>query len=272
MAMFRRFVLISLLGWVLSCAWIPAAFATVASASLDWDQFQMEVLAIAGNPAPGWSFISQSTDLSTGAFTFGDSSDSHTHTAFNWAREVEVESLTPGGRGSASATNEVLFAAGSSIPPLVPDDPYWYVQNTGNAQAVRTATLRLDGPAAVVFSAPYSIAANGPLHDFDDYAVARVAGSASYQPDDGYAFQNASRSFELDSRFTLDPALSGPLIFGLVVDGAGMVSVSLEAFASSASRDFVMTPVPEASAVLQMLAGLCVIGGIALRRTLRGSA
>lgn len=271
--MLRRFLLSSLIAQILTLAWTPASFATLASASLDWSQLQIEVVPILGNPQPGLSFLERAASLSTSAFTPGDSNDSHTHTTFNWSTPAHADSITPGARASAAASNLVLSASALSSPvedPNAPPFPF-SVQNIANAQAGRTATLRLDGPAALVLSVPYALEiSGGPLYDFDDYATASVDGMVSFQPDVGGAYNNASRSFSLDSRFgAQSETLSGPLIFGLVIDGAGTVSLSWQLAAFTSGHDLAnpMTPVPEPAAILQMLAGLLAVGGIALRRS-----
>ncbi len=271
--MLCRFLLSSLIAQTLTLAWTPASFATLASASLDWSQLQIEVVPILGNPQPGLSFLERAASLSTSASTPGDSHDSHSHTTFNWSTAAHADSITPGARASAAASNLVLSASALSSPvedPNVPPFPF-SVQNTANAQAGRTAMLRLGGPAALVLSVPYALEiSGGPQFDFEDYATASVSGTMSVQPDVGSANNNASRSFSLDSRFDAQSeTLSGPLIFGLIIDGAGTVSLSwhVDAFTSGHDLANPMMPVPEPAAVLQVLAGLLAIGGIAVRRS-----
>jgi hypothetical protein len=68
-----------------------------------------------------------------------------------------------------------------------------------------------------------------------------------------------------------ESSLAGSLIFGLVIDGAGTVNLSLDSSAFAAGHDVAMltTPVPEPSVLLQALAGLCVAGLVVARRRSR---
>jgi len=240
----------------------------VADASLDWGQFRIDVLGIAGHPDPTWSFIDRSAALSTSATTIGDSNDTHTRTVFNWTSPTTVQSITPEAEATASASGQGLHARGVSTALSSGDFPFQ--QNATTARAARTAILHVDGPAAVVFSAPFVLETSGPPFDFDDYATANVTGNASFQSDFDLSFQNASRTFSLDSRSGPVPPLPAALIFGLIIDTAGIVTTTLEVNAASFSHDVVepTMAVPEPSALLQMLAGLLAIGGIAVRRSL----
>jgi hypothetical protein len=261
--MFRRTLLAALSGAVLSVSFSPPASATVGTASLDWSQLVLEVLPIPGQPAPDWSFAQRAGTASTTALTPDDASDSHSHTSFNWDHPAAVHSSTSHAEGTAVASGSMLSAtAASTASPFTASDPFQ--QNTASAVASRSANLLLQAPAAVVVTVPYLLEVSGEMFDFDDYSTAHIGGSAQFQPSSGSGFSSATRAFDLDSRFSATSSQSGTLIFGLVVDGAGTVNLSLDANAFSSSHDAI--PVPEPSSALQLMAGLAALGAIALRR------
>jgi len=261
--MFRRTLLTALSGAVLSVSFAPAALATIATASLDWSQLVLAVLAIPGQPAPGWSFAQRAGTAFTSASTPDDSADNHSHTSFNWSRPAAVESDTLHAQGTAIASNSLLAArAASTASPFSASS--FFLQNSASAVASRSASLLLQGPAAVVVTVPYLLEVSGQMFDFDDFSSARIGGSVQFQPSSGSGFASGSRGFDLDSRFSQTPSLAGTLIFGLVADGAGTITLSLDANALSSSHDTM--PVPEPSSALQLLAGLAAVGAIAVRR------
>jgi hypothetical protein len=263
--MFRHTLCAALSGAALSIAYAPAACAAIATATLDWSQFVLSVLDIPGQPPPEWSFLQQAGSASSSALTLGDSSDYHMHTTFNWISPTTVDSMTPHGHATGRASGSTLTALAESTASDASASS-WYANNNAAAQASRTATLSLQAPAAVVVTVPYALQAIGPAFDFDDYATARVSANANFQPAVGYYYSSVSRSYEVDSRLWFGPPeQQGTLIFGLVTDGPGTMTFSLDVSAQSFSRDAIPA-VPEPSTALQLVAGMAMLGAIALRR------
>jgi hypothetical protein len=115
----------------------------------------------------------------------------------------------------------------------------------------------------VIFSVPYTMSIGDVPNDFNHHATAGVSGDATFTPTDGFAQASTQRSFALDSLFGPLGQQSGLLFFGLVVDGAGVVSANFSASTGAVAPD----PVPEPSVALVLLAGLIVLSAVAKRRT-----
>ena len=237
----------------------PAADA-VATASLDWSNFQVFALGVPGQPAPTFSLSSQSTTWGTSAFTVNDSSDNHTHVAFNWTTALDIASNTPHANGDANASGS-QFATSASASESSGGN--LFLQNQAAASLQRSAFVSLSGPAAVIFSVPYSISEDALQNDPSRRATASVSGDATFTPTGGFAQASTSRSFSLDSIFNGPGSQNGLLFFGLVVDGAGLVTANFSASTSAFAPD----PVPEPSVVLALVAGLVVLAAVAKRRT-----
>ena len=100
------------------------SMAAVAVASLDWSQLQVSVFAIPGQSLPAVTYFGQTTQLTADSATAGDSSDSRTHTLFNWTAPFSITSDTPGAHGEVQASAETLSAsASSSSVPGIPHVP-----------------------------------------------------------------------------------------------------------------------------------------------------
>jgi hypothetical protein len=176
---------------------------------------------------------------------------------------LDISSDTPNATAEALVSTET-FSTRTSASDSFSSNPF--LSNQANAGVSRNATLLLSGPMAVIFSVPYSISVDGVPFDFSRRATANVTGFASFFPNQGGGFEQTSRSFGLES-FSGPASLSGNLFFGLVVDGDGVLNVSLSTLTSAVAPD----PVPEPSVALTLLAGLVVVGMMFKRRlTARG--
>jgi len=239
----------------------PAA-AVVATASLDWSNLQIFTLGIPGSSTPSYMLTQPLTSWSTSASTANDSTDSRTHSVFNWTTGLNITSDTPHASAGALASS-VDFSTNASASDSLSPNPV--LTNTSTGSLSRTASLLLSQPTAVIFSVPYSISVDGPQFDFSHHATAGVSGTATFTPNICCAFDTSSRSFSLDSYSTGSSALNGTMFFGLVVDADGVLNVNFSANTSATAPD----PVPEPSVTLSLLAGLGVLCVI-LRRRLAG--
>ena len=239
----------------------PAA-AVVATASLDWSNLQIFTLGIPGSSTPSYMLTQPLTSWSTNASTANDSTDSRTHSVFNWTTGLNITSDTPHASAGALASS-VDFSTNASASDSLSPNPL--LTNTATGSLSRTASLLLNQPMAVIFSVPYSIAVDGAPFDFNRHTTASVQGTATFFPTICCVTDTSSRSFGLDSFFQGPSALNGTMFFGLVVDGDGVLNVSFSAMTSATAPD----PIPEPSVTLTLLAGLGVLCVI-LRRRLAG--
>ena len=161
------------------------SMAAVAVASLDWSQLQVSVFAIPGQSLPAFTYFGQTTQLTADSATAGDSSDSRTHTLFNWTAPFSITSDTPGAHGEVQASAEAPRRAHRRA--AFPDPPVFFPPDIrGSGRGTRTASFGLDAPAALVFNIPYSMSVTGT--DFSNFSDASVDGSVTFSTFDSSSF------------------------------------------------------------------------------------
>ncbi|MEW9899159.1 PEP-CTERM sorting domain-containing protein [Chitinivorax sp. PXF-14] len=254
MTAFKKLAIAAMLGGASLAA--HAATPLSASASIDWSSFTVSIYDI--NPLDGETPSVNFSDASkwSGAYNFTNlSSVASSDYRSSWTPTPALSAISSFANGYANAGNSDSSIS-SNANMTAPLADVWNI----NSYASKSANFTINGMAAVVFSAHYSLIAHDDNLADDNRANASVIFYSGLTESDGTQY-----GYSQTSAGITDGSKSGTLRLAFVnTDGTPMHGY----FGANATAQVgaSVAPVPEPSEYLMMLSGLGLVGFAVRRR------
>jgi hypothetical protein len=263
---FGWMVILSALSAGLSQGAIADPSSASASVVIDWSHLKFSVTGING-VVPSVEYTNPSTSLfSRASADWLNIVDTESESTRDWTNSISTLSSVDIPSHYAQAQTSAYYSTSSAstkaeVPTLFEDNSLMRATATGSRQI----NFSSGGPGTIVLTVPYTLTMN-VLNCADNCGVnyARIDASANFRDTENIGVSSFNSSIVLEHGQLKNEELSqsGNLILGIVADGAGHGSLSI-------NFDIAST-VPEPETYAMLLAGLGLVGFMARRRRRMG--
>ncbi|MEW5786976.1 MAG: PEP-CTERM sorting domain-containing protein [Pseudomonadota bacterium] len=244
----------------------PATAATSASASIDWDSLNIQLIDLSGGlDAPTLTWTSFYGQTNTYAYT------AHPYDyQYTWAERYDLStalsSSTVTALGQSAATQDALAhtASSASQEGTVPASWGYGYSNYAYGGTYTTGYFTLTGNGVALFTMDWSVEGQGDVNDWNEYsyAYANLYGSFS---DNLYNYGYANSGYGSYTGYAGDFAAEGTFAMAVVNTSPDGTTGSLQTYTYAYSQS-PNAPVPEPETYALMLAGLGLVGVMVRRR------